>query len=78
MQDAQGMQPLAEFVRHHRGAVIGHEGAGQASLLQRLREAVHQALGGLVEVPLQMADQAGMIIDDTETKVMVHSARAAS
>jgi len=66
MQDAQGMQPLTEFVRHHGGAVVRHEGAGQASLLQRLREAVHQGLGGLVEVPLQMADQAGMVVDDAE------------
>ena len=66
MHDAQGMQPLAQFLRHHRGTVVGHQGARQTALLQRLREAVHQGLGGFVQVPLQMADQAGMIINDGE------------
>jgi hypothetical protein len=58
VQDAQGVQSGAELLGLHGTAVIAHQGPGQASFLKRLREAMHQGLGGLIEVPLQMTDQA--------------------
>ena len=66
MQDAQGVQSGGELLGLHRRAVVAHQRPRQPALLQRLPEAMHQGLGGLVQIPLQMADQAGVIVDDRQ------------
>ncbi len=66
MEDAQRMHSGGEFLGLHRRAVIAHQGARQPALVQRLPQAMDQGLGGLIEVPLQMADQAGVIVDDRQ------------
>lgn len=66
VQDTQVFQALHGLPGHHGGAVVGHQGAGQAALHDGLAEAVDQARGGLVQVPLEMTDQAGAIVEDAE------------
>src|SRR6266567_6557337 len=52
----------------HRRAVVLHEGARQAALLEDLAEAVDVVLGGLGEVPLRVAAQARVVVHDREEK----------
>jgi len=60
------MQSSGEFLGLHRRAVIAHHCPGQPTLLQRLPEAMHQGLGGFIQIPLQMADQAGVSVDERQ------------
>ena len=71
VQDAQTGQPLDELVGHHGCAVIGHDGPRQPSLHDRLRDAVHQRGSGLVEEPLQVADQPRMVVHNAEQQRLV-------
>jgi hypothetical protein len=66
MQDAQSGQSGDRLLGQHRRAVVGHQGARQAALHERLGQPVHQHLGGFVGVPLQVTDQARAIVDDAE------------
>src|SRR6185312_17274662 len=47
-------------------AVIGDGRARQSSLLDGLREGVHDALGGLNPIPLQMTGKPRAIIEDAD------------
>ena len=60
------VSPCVVSRRGHGGPVVGEEGAGQPSLEEGLREAVDQALGRLVEIPLGVTDQARAIVQDGE------------
>ena len=66
MQNAQRMQTGAELFGLHRRTIIGHQRSGQPSFLQRLAEPVHQCLGRLVQIPLQMTDQPGVIVNNAQ------------
>jgi hypothetical protein len=66
VQDAQRVQSSGELLGLHGTAVIAHQGPGQGAFLQRLRETMHQGLGGLIEVPLQVADQTRVVVDDRQ------------
>ena len=66
VQDAQAGQPAGELAGQHGGAVVRHQCARQAPLLQCLAEAVRQGFRGLVEIPLGMAGEAGMVVEDAE------------
>ena len=66
VDDSQAEQTLGDFLGHHRRAVIGQEGPGQAAFLDRLGESVHQVLGGLGEVPLDVAAESRVVIEDAQ------------
>jgi hypothetical protein len=58
VHDAQRGQPGGDLLTEHGRAVVRHQRARQAALHERLGEAVHQALRRLVQIPLQVTDQA--------------------
>ena len=66
VDDSQAQQTFGDFLGHHRRAVVGQEGTWQAAFLDRLGEAVHQVLGGLREVPLDVAAQSRVVIEDAQ------------
>lgn len=66
VHDAESAEALDRLGGDHRGAVVREERAGQAALLERLREPVDQGLGGLVEVPLQVAAEPRPVVEDAE------------
>ena len=66
MYDPQSGQAGDGLVGQHGSTVVGHQGARQSALHERLRQAMNQALGGFVEIPLQVADQTRAVIDDAE------------
>ena len=66
VQDSQGVQPRAELLGLHGRTVIGHQCPGQSAPLQRLADPVHQGLGSLVIIPLQMTDQPGVIVQNAQ------------
>jgi hypothetical protein len=47
MHDSQPQQTLADFLRDHCRSIIGHQRTRQTSLLNRLRESMHQVFSGL-------------------------------
>ena len=66
MDDSQTEEALGDFLGHHRRAVSGQEGTGQTALLDRLGEPVHEILGGLGEVPLDVAAEPRVVIEDAQ------------
>ena len=66
MDDPQAEQPFGDFVGHHGRAVVGQEGTGQPALLDRLGEAVHEVLGGLGGVPLDVAAEPRVVVEDAQ------------
>ena len=66
MHDSQTGETTDGLFGEHGGAVVGHQGAWQAALHEGLRQAMHEAFGGLVERPLQRADQPRAIVDDAK------------
>jgi len=50
----------------HGGPVVRHERPGQLPLLDGLREAVDEGLGGLREVPLEVSGEPGAVVEDAE------------
>ncbi len=66
MHDAQCRQTVGGFLGQHGRTVVAHQGAWQAALHEGLAQGMDQALGRLVQIPLQMAHQAGSIINDTQ------------
>ena len=66
MEDPQPQQPCDHFVGDHRRAVVGQQRTGQTAFLDRLREPVHEVLSGLGEIPLQMAAQTRVIVEDAQ------------
>ena len=66
MNDTQSGQAGDEFLAHHRRAVVRHHGPWQVALHERLRQAMHEGLGRLVEVPLQVTDQARAVVDEAD------------
>ena len=59
-------QTFGDFLGHHRRAVIGQERARQTPLLDRLGESVDQILGGLREIPLDVAAQSRVVIENAQ------------
>ena len=66
MQDTQAGQSAGGLFGQHGGAVVGHQGAWQAALHKGLAQGMDQTLRGLIKVPLQVAHQAGAIINHTQ------------
>ena len=66
MDDSQAQQPLGDFVGHHGRAVIGQESTRQTAFLDRLGESVHEVLGGLREVPLDVAAESRVVVEDAQ------------
>ena len=66
VDDAEALEALGGLGGEHGGAVVGEKRAGQAALVEGLREAVDERLGGLVEVPLQVAAEARAVVEDAE------------
>ena len=64
VDDPQAEEALGDFVGHHGRSVVGQESTGQTTLLNRLREPVHEVIGGLREVPLDVAAESRMVIED--------------
>ena len=62
---------------HHGTAEVGHQGARQAAFLKGLGEAVNQALGGFVQIPLQVAAKARAVIEHPEEQRRDPGARGA-
>ena len=59
-------RPFGDFLGHHRRAVIGQQSPGQTAFLDRLGESVDQVLGGLREVPLDVAAESRVVIEDAQ------------
>ena len=66
MQDTQTRQAAGALLGQHSGAVVGHQGARQAALHEGLAQGMDQTLCGLIKVPLQVAHQAGAVIDHAQ------------
>ena len=66
MQNTKLVQTVLELFGDHRGAVVRHDRARQRASHEPLAEAVHQMLGCLVKVPLDMARQPRAIVDDAQ------------
>ena len=67
VNDPQSLEPLGEFLGDHRSPIVGHERSGQTAFLDGLGRPVGEVLGRLGEVPLQMAAQSRMIVQDTQS-----------
>ena len=65
-RDAESKQPLLDLARGHRRAVVGQQGPRQAPLHEGLAQPVDEDLGGLGEVPLQVAAQARVVVEEAE------------
>ena len=65
-RDAEAKQPLGDLARGHRRAVVGEQGPRQAALHQRLAQPVDEHFGGLGEVPLKVAPQARVVVEEAE------------
>ncbi len=66
MNDAEALEPLDGLGSEHGRAVVGQERSRKTTFLERLRQCVNEGLGGLVEVPLQVATEAGAVVEDAE------------
>ena len=66
MDDPQSQQPFGHFLGDHRRAVVGQQRPGQTAFLDRLGEPVHEILGGLREVPLHVAAQPRVVVEDAQ------------
>ena len=66
MQDAEAREAFADLGRRHGRAVVAQGRARQAALLERLGEAVRDHLGGLGQIPLEMANEARAIVEHAE------------
>ena len=66
MDDAQGVHTGGKLFGQHGRTVVGHERTRQAPTLQGLAQSVHQALGGLVGVPLDMAGEPGAVVEHAQ------------
>ena len=66
VDDSQAQETFGDFLGHHRRAVVGQERTRQTALLDRLGESVHQVLRGLREVPLDVAAQSRVVIEDAQ------------
>ena len=75
MDDAEALEAFGGLGGEHGRAVVGEKRARQSALLERLREAVDERLGGLVEVPLQVAAEARAVVEDAEELGLLPLAR---
>ena len=66
MDDAEAVQSLLDLAGGHRRTVVGHQRPGQPALHQRLAQPVDEDLGGLGEVPLEVAAEAGVVVEEAE------------
>ena len=66
MNDAEPVQPVGDLAGRHRRAVVAHQRARQAALHEGLAEPVDEDLGGLREVPLQVAAEARVVVEEAE------------
>ena len=66
VDDPQTHEPFGHFLGHHRRPVIGQQRSRQTTLLDRLRQPVDQILGRLRNIPLQMATQTRVVIENAQ------------
>src|ERR1700722_18206186 len=66
MHDAESLESFGGLGGEHGRAVVGEQRAWQSALVERLREAVNEGVGGLVEVALQVAAEARTVVEDAE------------
>jgi hypothetical protein len=66
MHDAQPLESFGEFLGDHRSPAVGHIRSGKPPFLDGLGGPVDEILGGLGEVPLQMATQSRMVVEDAQ------------
>ena len=66
VQNPEAREAFADLGRRHRRAVVAQGRARQATLLERLGEAVRDHLGGLGQIPLEMAGEARAIVEHAE------------
>ena len=66
MHDTQSSRAGDELNSDHRRAVVRHQRARQTALHERLRQAVHEGLGRLIKVLLQVTDQTRAVVDEAE------------
>ena len=66
VNDSQPQKPRGYFLGDHRRAVVAEKRPGQTAFLDRLGEPMHQVLGGLGEIPLQMTAQTRVVVEDAQ------------
>ena len=76
VQYRQAVQARHRLVGEHGRAVVGHQRARQPALHEGLGQTMDQALRALVQVPLQVADQARTIVQDAQQEGLLPGARA--
>ena len=64
--DAEPGQTARDLLTEHGRTVVRHQRTRQAALHKRLAEPMHEALRGLVQIPLQVAHQARAVVDDAQ------------
>jgi len=67
-----------ELTEQRRRALVGHQPARQAALLEALREAVNQGLGRPRPISLPVAAQPGPIVLDRSTPILLRHRRCAA
>ena len=66
MDNAESLEPLGGLGGKHRSSVVGEQGAGQAALVECLRQCVDERLCGFLGVPLQVTAESGAVIEDAQ------------
>lgn len=77
VNDPQPQQPLSHFVGDHRRAVVGQQRPRQPAFLDRLGEPVDEVLGRLRQIPLQVAAQARVVVEDAQSQRALPAAAGA-
>ena len=66
MKDAEPGKTFSDLCGRHCGSVIAHGGTRETTLLQCLRQAMGDVLGGLNKIPLQVTSQPRVIVEYAE------------
>ncbi len=64
LQDPETLEALGGLGGRHRRAVVAQHGARQTALLKRLGQTVDQGPGVFLQIPLQVAAQPRVVVED--------------
>ena len=66
VREGQSLEPFYDLGGMHRRAVVGQKPPWKAALLHGLHQAVHEGLGVVGDVPLEVASDARAVIEKAE------------
>ncbi len=71
------VQSLLDLAGEHRRAVVGQQGPWQASLHQGLAKPVDEDLGGLLQIPLKVTAEPGVVVEEAGSASSIRPKRSA-